>query len=146
MPASRASSRSRVLSAPTFRRYAAGFLLVAISLLGTLPAASAQWKMVKKFVQPGVEIVEETKSFMILKHPELDLLVVLAYNDPESEADIDIQGATEQLRGGNPYRVWIARDRFWNDPDRPREVWGQFFRVEFLKILRPPSHPLNASP
>ena len=69
---------------------------LAVGLLATVSVASqqkkglAQWKMVKKFVQPGVEVVEETKSFMLLKHSELDLLIVLAYNDPEREADIDI--------------------------------------------------------
>ena len=55
----------------------------------------------------------------------------------------DIYGQMNQKRGGNPYRVWVASESFWNDPNRPKQVWGRFFRTEFLKILRPPNPPLQ---
>ncbi len=116
------------------RRWATPLLATMLALVAS--AAIGQWKMVRKFVQPEVEIVEETKSFLILRHPEIKALVVLSL---ETGGEADIQGELEQERGGNPYRVWVATENFWNDPDRPKAIWGRFFRVEFLKILRPPS-------
>ncbi len=111
--------------------------LAWIGLLGTSSEAAAQWKMLKKFVQKDVEIVEETKTVLVLRHPELDELMVVALKG-ESDEEPDIQADTAQERGGNPYRVWVASEKLWNDPDKPKQVWGRFFRAEFLRILRPP--------
>ena len=41
-------------------------------------------------------------------------------------------------RNGNPYRVWIASERFWNDPEFPRKRWGEVLRAAFLKTVRRP--------
>ena len=112
-------------------------LFVLLGALGSASEASAQWKMLKKFVQKDVEIVEETKTLLVLRHPELDELMVVALKNDGDEQP-DIQGDMAQERGGNPYRVWVASEKLWNDPDKPKQVWGRFFRAEFLRILRPP--------
>jgi len=123
-------------------------LAVLLSLI--VAPANAQWKVVKKFIQPEVTIVEETKAALILSHPEIDALVVMTMKPGKdvamtmgSEDAPDIYGQMNQKRGGNPYRVWVASENFWNDPDRPKQVWGRFFRTEFLKILRPPTESLD---
>ncbi|MFQ5632533.1 MAG: hypothetical protein ACE5I1_27515 [bacterium] len=102
--------------------------------------AYAQWKRVKHFVQKDVRVVKETKEILVLYHPVLQDSVTLSLS---KAADSDIYGASEKKRGGNPYRVWVATVRFWNDPNLPRKEWGKFFHAAFLKILRSPKNAIK---
>ncbi|MEM1128690.1 MAG: hypothetical protein AAGI71_18750 [Bacteroidota bacterium] len=97
--------------------------------------AQSTWRVLKKYVQDEVQVVEETNRRLVLYHTtRQDTLVVTTRQDPGA----DIWGRVEQRRGSNPYRVWTASAQFWENPVRPREAWGQYFRSGFLRILRPP--------
>ena len=109
-------------------------LVVGAALLFAAAPANGQWKMLKKFIQQDVVVVEETKVLLVLKHPELSELMVVALKDGAGEADIE--AATVQERGGNPYRIWVASEKLINE--KPKQVWGRFFRSEFLRLLRAP--------
>ena len=95
----------------------------------------SHWRMLKKIVQKDIVVVTESESILYLVHPihEDTIRVGLA-----PCVDCDISGVLETKRGGNPYRVWIAHEKFWHNPDRPRSMWGEYFRASFLRILRPP--------
>ncbi|MEM1247288.1 MAG: hypothetical protein AAGA81_19735 [Acidobacteriota bacterium] len=108
------------------------FLLLSIL---SVPA-QGQWKMLKRFIQSDVVIVEETKSVLILRHPEVTEMMVIGLKDG---VDADIKADTAQARGGNPYRIWVASEKLLQDPSKPKQVWGRFFRSEFLRILKRPS-------
>ena len=99
-------------------------------------ADDSHWRMLKKVLQDDVQIVSEDDTRMTLFHRVYRDTVRIGL-DPCDECDIT--GVMEIKRGGNPYRAWIAHEKFWNNPDRPRTIWGEYFRSSFLRILRPPS-------
>ena len=107
-------------------------------LILAVPVVQAQpsWRVVKKYVQPDVEIVRETREALVLRHPDWpDTTLVLT---TEQRQDSDIYEVLARRRGGNPYRTWKATEAFWNDPQRPKQTWGRYFRAEFLRLIRPP--------
>ncbi|MEM6647215.1 MAG: hypothetical protein AAF730_13285 [Bacteroidota bacterium] len=93
------------------------------------------WRIVKKYLQADVIILEETAETMTIRHSVRGDTLRIGVRPC---ADCDIYGRIEARRGSNPYRVWVASARFWDNPQRPRNVWGQYFRSSFLRILRPP--------
>lgn len=106
------------------------FLLAALSL-----PAHGEWTMLKRFLQSNVVIVEETPSRLTLRHPEVTDLMVIGLEDG---VEADIRGKIAQVAGGRPYRVWVASEKLLQDPAKPKQVWGRFFRSEFLRILKRP--------
>lgn len=114
----------------------------AVIVLGSLlvlpalaPPAGAQWRLVKLYLKPEVQVVRETREVLQVVHPAwADTLTLSIGPRPGT----DIFGLTEQRRGSNPHRVWVATHRFWNNPARPRQRWGRYFRAPFLQLIRPP--------
>jgi hypothetical protein len=97
--------------------------------------AYAQWKIVKKFVQPQVHILEESEDLLILYQPTLgDTLVLTGEREPHS----DIYGKIVRKRGSNPFRIWYVHKNLGSDPTRPRNTWGRFLSLTFLNMLRIP--------
>lgn len=96
--------------------------------------AHAQWDKIKKFVQPSVEFLTESKERLVLFQAELKDSVVISFDKVKGA---DIYSKMAMRRGSNPYRVWVASKEFWDDPKRPKKKWGKFFRSDFLKIMRP---------
>ena len=107
---------------------------LALVSLNSVPS-SAAWKKVKHFVQPSVEVVEETEDTLVLEHSETGRRVVLSRERTEG---CHLYGRLVQSRRGNPYRIWVATSDFWNDENFPRSKWGEVFRTEFLRTVRPP--------
>jgi len=95
--------------------------------------AQAQWAGIKHSLQNDVQIVTETKIRLVLQRQAAgDSLVVTRSPEP----DADIYGGFEVKRGGNPYRVWVATERFSNNPQFAGDGGRKFFRATFLKTLR----------
>lgn len=109
-------------------------ILVVIVLLQS--PAQAQWKKVKRFIQPEVTIIHESDKKLVVYHEALNDSIVLTTSDNESS---DIYSDTAQKRGGNPFVIWVTTANFWFNSQRPKKLWGKFFRSEFLTILRPPA-------
>jgi len=111
------------------------FSLAAISL--TIFAASmeaqAQWSSLKPSLQGDVLIVKETKTRLVLYHRSPGDSLILTSSQ---EHDSDIYGAFEVRRDGNPYRVWVATEKFFNNPHFSGAAGKNFFREAFLKTLR----------
>jgi len=111
------------------------FSLTAISLaifVATMEA-QAQWSSLKPSLQSDVQIVAETKKRLVLYHQSPgDSLIFTS----SQEHDSDIYGAFEVRRGGNPYRVWVATEKFFNNPRFAGESGKKFFRKSFLRALR----------
>ncbi|MEM1095361.1 MAG: hypothetical protein AAGJ10_12235 [Bacteroidota bacterium] len=97
--------------------------------------AQSQWRILKKYLQADVEVVREEPQVLVVAHAARQdtLRIGLA-----PCTTCDIVGDLEERRGSNPYRVWIASETFWNNPDRPKSAWGQYFRSHFLRLLRSP--------
>ena len=117
------------------------FGLFAATVILTLDSdAHAQWNRVKHFIQNDVRVVKETKEILVLCHPVLQDSVTLSLS---KTTHAEIYGAFEQRQGGNTYRIWVATEKFWNNPNLPRRDWGKFFHAAFLKILRSPKNAIK---
>ncbi len=121
-----------------------GLLIFSVMLFGISQPAACQnkqhWRILKKYVQKDIEVIEANESRLVLYH--------LVYKDKVRVGlrpceDCDITGIIEYNRGKSPHRIWTAHAKFWNNPDRPQSVWGTYFRASFLRILRPPSDEMN---
>lgn len=110
--------------------------LVLLCVSAPFPAqAQPSWQVVKKYLQPSVEVVRETDEALVLRHSELqDTLVLTA----AWHAEADVFSVLGRRQGGNPFRIWVATEQFWNNPARPKQMWGRYFRAEFLRLIRPP--------
>ncbi|MEM6645422.1 MAG: hypothetical protein AAF730_04140 [Bacteroidota bacterium] len=111
---------------------------LGLHLLMLAPAdlqAQAQWRVLKKYLQADMEVVREEPQVLVLAHGARQdtLRIGLAPCDT-----CDIVGELEERRGSNPYRIWVASEAFWNNPERPQSAWGQYFRSHFLRLLRSP--------
>lgn len=115
---------------------AVGFMILAAAL-----EAPAQWSSLKPLLQSDVQIVTETKARLVLYHQAAGDSLILT---PTLEHDADIYGAFEVKRGGNPYRVWVATEKFFNNPHFAGAGGQKFFRDTFLKTLRQ-DEPLAAN-
>ena len=111
-------------------------------MIKQLDESNAQWDKLKRFIQTDVVIVEETEAKLVLFHKTLSDTIFLS---SELAEDSDIYSKLSQKRGGNPYRVWQATDKFWNNPRRPKATWGKYFSSSFLKILRSPAQAEDKS-
>jgi len=111
------------------------FSLAAISLaiFAASMEAQAQWSSLKPLLQSDVQIVAETKTRLVLYHQSPGDSLILTSS---REHDSDIYGAFEVRRGGNPYRVWVATEKFLNNPHFAGAAGKKFFREPFLKTLR----------
>ncbi len=141
----RPSIRSSVVLRRVDKTSALGVMLWLI-LAVPMVQAQPSWRVMKKYVQPDVEIVRETHEALVLRHPDWpDTTLVLT---TEQREDSDIYEVLARRRGGNPYRTWKATEAFWNDPKRPKQTWGRYFRAEFLRLIRPPhsGKPRKANP
>ncbi len=121
--------------------YCAALLLLSASTAW----AQAPWNLVRRYLQPGVSVVTETPQRLVLLAGDQRLVLAI-----DKAPDVDIFGLLTRNRDGNPYRVWRATNRFWNDADRPRAAWGQFLRADFLRLIRAPEegqqqHPTRTS-
>ena len=96
---------------------------------------NAQWKNVKRHLQKGSVVTHESKEKLIIFCESLDDSLVFLR---EQSLDCDIYERIALHRGGNPYQVWYATKRFWNNPDLPKSLWTRFFKPGFLSLLRPP--------
>jgi len=112
----------------TFSLAAIGFTIFITTL-----EAQAQWSSLKPALQSDVQIVTETPTRLVLYHRSLGDSLVLT---PLPEKDSDIYGALEVKRGGNPYRVWVATEKFFNNPHFAGDAGKIFFRETFLRALR----------
>lgn len=122
---------------------AAGLLGILLLLTPQVGQAQHAWRVLKQYLQPEMVVLEETATLLVLYHPvRRDTLRVMLEEDPEA----DIYGTLAYRRGGNPYRTWIASTRFWNNPDRPRQQWGRYFRTEFLRLVREPQDQITELP
>lgn len=114
-------------------RWLALLLFSTLLVIGASDA-SAKWDRVRAYVQPEVEVTELEEDRLVLWHPEIKQTLVLTLEPTKSS---HIYSKIRRQRGGNPYRVWMASELLWNHPELPRSSWGAFFRVEFLRIVRP---------
>lgn len=112
-------------------------LFVGYGLLVPHVQAQTYWRTVVKYLQPEVTVVERSEERLVIEHPVLQDTLVVALTGPDA-CQCDIYSTSEQRRGGNPYRVWVATERFWEHPTRAQNQWGRFFRSRFLQIIRPP--------
>ncbi len=117
------------------------YLLIFIALLiGFIEPAYAQnerhWRVLLKYLQKDIRVISLEKSVLVISHPAHEDTIWVGLNPC---IECDIIGVVEHKRGDNPYRVWIAHERFWNNNERPKSKWGEYFRSSFLRILRPPT-------
>ncbi|MGH1363432.1 MAG: hypothetical protein ACRBF0_07745 [Calditrichia bacterium] len=98
--------------------------------------AAAQWKTVKRYIQPAVRITHESQERLVIYHEALDDSIILSTSYDDS---CDIYLLLAQKRGGNPYIVWVTTINFWSNPRRSKRVWVKFFSSRFVSILRPPA-------
>jgi tetratricopeptide (TPR) repeat protein len=108
---------------------AAIILMVLVTTIG----AEAQWSGIKPLLQKDVQIVAETKTRLVLYHQALGDSLVFT---PTQEYDSDIYGGFEARRGGNPYRIWVATEKFLNNPRLAKDAGRKFFHESFLRALR----------
>ena len=111
------------------------FLLSVVMLtVGTIAGrAQAQWATVIASLQPEVRITEKAATRLVLYHSALKVPLVMTI---AQEIDSDIFGDREVRRGGNPYRVWVTTEKFWNTPALAEAGGRKFFRESFVKTLR----------
>jgi hypothetical protein len=95
--------------------------------------AQAQWTAVIRSLQPEVRITEKAATRLVLYHSALKVPLVMTM---AQEIDADIFGDREARRGGNPYRVWVTTEKFWNTPALAEDGGRKFFRESFVKTLR----------
>jgi tetratricopeptide (TPR) repeat protein len=108
---------------------------LAAALVVFMAAANAQsqWLLLKNSLQKDVNIVEETPTRMVLSHAvSHSLLILTASREPDS----DVFAALEVKRDGNPYRIWVTTEKFWNKPDLAEDAGRKFFRESFSNALR----------
>ncbi len=109
--------------------------LLLVSMLLLSREAYADWSIIKGQLQGQVQITAERKDELVLSAPSLSRSITITQGQrPHS----DIYTLLVRRRGGNPYRIWVASIRFWNDPTLPKHQWGALFKTPFLRILRPP--------
>lgn len=123
--------------------------LHVLCLLGAFalaPRVQGQWLPVKGSLQKDVQITEETERRIVLYNEAENVGLVITVS---KEADSDIYGGLELKRGGNPYRVWVITEKYWQKfPDR-RNVGAAFFRASFLITLQAEAdltNPASVSP
>ncbi len=110
------------------------FLPVIILAVGAMAGpAQAQWATVIRSLQPEVRIAEKAATRLVLYHSALKAPLVMTM---APELDSDIFGDREAKRGGNPYRVWVTTEKFWNTPALAEDGGRKFFRGSFVKTLR----------
>lgn len=110
------------------------FLLVVILAVGAMTKpAPAQWATVIRSLQPEVRIAEKAATRLVLYHSALKAPLVMTI---AQEIDSDIFGDRETRRGGNPYRIWVTTEKFWNTPALAEDGGRKFFRESFVKTLR----------
>ena len=111
--------------------------VIAAALGGFADSCSADgWDRLMTFVEKDVVVLRCSEERLVLTHQAVaDSLVITR----DEETDADLFTRLVRRRGSNPYRVWCATDRFWNDPRRPRKEWRNYFTSSFLQIIRPPS-------
>lgn len=112
-------------------------VVVVFFMITMLPrTAQAQWKRLKKMVQKNdVTVVLENKNRLVLYNSAVQDSLILCAKKGDN---CDIFAAMAKKRRGNPYRIWVVSEQFWNDPQRPRTYLAKFFQVSFIKILRFP--------
>lgn len=108
-------------------------LLLGLALAAPAAHAQAPWNTVRRYLQPGAQVVTETPDRLVIEAEGQRLVLAL-----EGGPGVDVYGVLARNRDGNPYRVWRATRRLWNDAARPRAGWGRFLRADFLRIVRPP--------
>ncbi len=112
------------------------FLPAIILAVGAMVGpAQAQWATVIRSLQPEVRIAEKAATRLVLYHSALEAPLVITI---AQELDSDISGDHEARRGGNPYRVWVTTEKFWNTPALAEDGGRKFFRESFVKTLRRP--------
>ena len=116
------------------------YLLTVIALLiGISEPVVAQknnhWRVLRKYLQKDVNVLTSDDALLVISHPAYTDTIQIGIAPCDT---CDITGFIENKRGDNPYRVWVAQDRFWNNEKRPQSMWGHYFRSSFLRILRPP--------
>ena len=116
------------------------FIIFLFSLFANSPV-QGQWKILKKFVQKDITILKESSECLVLYNQALQDSVVLAQTP---KVECDIYASTEQKHGSNPYRIWVATEKFWKNPKLPKKLWGKFFKTSFLKLLRPPNEQVKS--
>lgn len=110
------------------------FLPIVILAVGVMAGhAQAQWSTVIRSLQPEVRIAEKAATRLVLYHSALKAPLVMTM---AQELDSDIFGDREAKRGGNPYRVWVTTEKFWNTPALAEDGGRKFFRESFVKTLR----------
>ncbi|MGH7451959.1 MAG: tetratricopeptide repeat protein [bacterium] len=110
------------------------FLPIVILAVGAMAGhAQAQWSTVIRSLQPEVRIAEKAATRLVLYHSALKAPLVMTI---AQELDSDIFGDREAKRGGNPYRVWVTTEKFWNTPALAEDGGRKFFRESFVKTLR----------
>lgn len=126
-----------------YMRFLTVLVTGTVAIFCSYSMAYAQWNIVKKFVQPQVHILEESKDLLILYQPTLgDTLVLTRERGPHS----DIYGKIVRKRGSNPFRIWFVHKNLGSDPTRPRNTWGRFLRMTFLNTLRIPDSEKRQPP
>ncbi|MEM7348869.1 MAG: hypothetical protein AAF485_31960 [Chloroflexota bacterium] len=114
------------------------FLVIALFSGLVDPAVSQKnqhWSILKKYLQKEIQVISADKSVLVIAHPGKHDTLHIGLQPCD---ECDITGVIEQKKGDNPYRVWVAHDKFWSNKARPQSAWGQYFRASFLRILRPP--------
>ncbi len=110
------------------------FLPVVILAVSAMAGrAQAQWATVIRSLQPEVRIAEKAATRLVLYHSALKAPLVMTI---AQEIDSDISGDRETRRGGNPYRVWVTTEKFWNTPALADDGGRKFFSASFVKTLR----------
>jgi hypothetical protein len=110
------------------------FISVVILAVGVMAGrAQAQWATVISSLQPEVRITEKAPTRLVLYHSALKVPLVMTV---AQEIDSDMFGGREARRGGNPYRVWVTTEKFWNTPALAEDGGRKFFRESFVKTLR----------
>ena len=115
-----------------------GVITICTLALATFSTqVSAQVPKIKPFVQKTAKISVDTKKKLTVECPVLSDSIVVT---KEKKENSDIYARKATRRGGNPYVVWVATDKLWKDPQRPKKTWGNFFKSQFLRIIRPPKN------
>lgn len=120
--------------------------VAAGAMLCLSPPAEAQWKIIKKSLQPEVRILEESETRLVLcQRDDSTAIVVMTMG---LAGDADLHSGSEVRRGGNVYRVWITTENFWQKPYLTEDGGRKFFGDKLAKALRreesaelPPSIP-----
>lgn len=103
------------------------FLMIPVCL-------SAQWKIVKKMINPNAKITLETETQLRVELNGKTLNMLISQNPNDPDADIAVK--FEQRLSSNPYKIYFVTDKLKNDKKRPKKVWTEFFKTRFLAILR----------